>query len=99
MFSAEDTGRLTAWIAADVDPAITAVEVSRMAGGHSSGAWRVDASGDGTRLDLVLKAPEEPSVVYGRDAVREARILDALGRAGAPVPPVVAIDDGARTIG
>jgi aminoglycoside phosphotransferase (APT) family kinase protein len=38
-------------------------------------------------------------VVYRRDAAREARILAALHRAGAPVPAVVGIDAEGRAIG
>jgi aminoglycoside phosphotransferase (APT) family kinase protein len=41
---------------------------------------------------LVLEAPLLPSVVFRREAGREGRVLDALGRIGAAVPPVVAID-------
>jgi len=48
---------------------------------------------------MVLKAPETPSVVFRRDACREARILDAAERMGAPVPGIIAIDEGATAVG
>jgi aminoglycoside phosphotransferase (APT) family kinase protein len=48
---------------------------------------------------MVLKAPRQPSVVHALDPCREARVLDALGRAGAPVPAVLARDDGTRAMG
>src|SRR5438876_4451851 len=99
MFSPDDAARLATWMADEVDPSGTAVEVRRLGGGHSSGAWRLDVSRGGAVVPLVLKAPDVPSVVHRRDAVREARILDALGRMGAPVPAIVAVDDGTRAIG
>ena len=88
-----DTEGLVAWLAAAVDPSISSATVTKLAGGHSSGAWRVDVSGHDLP-PLVLKAPAGDSVVFRRDAAREARILDAAGRAGAPVPAVVAVDAG-----
>jgi aminoglycoside phosphotransferase (APT) family kinase protein len=94
-----DGSRITAWLAEVVDPSVSSVTITRLPGGHSSGAWRVDAAGRGDTLRMVLKAPETPSVVHGRDACREARILDALARLGAPVPAVVAVDTGTRAVG
>ena len=82
-----DPGRLATWLSRALDQTISTVSISKLAGGHSSGAWRLDlATGP-----LVLKAPEMPSVVYRRDACREARILGALGRQAAPVPTVVVV--------
>ncbi len=48
---------------------------------------------------MVLKAPGEPSVVYRRSAVREAQVMAGLQAAGAPVPEILAIDDGAGALG
>jgi aminoglycoside phosphotransferase (APT) family kinase protein len=98
MFSAE-ADALTTWLADAVDPSVTSVELEKMAGGHSSGAWRLEVRSDAGTVPMVLKAPELPSVVHRRDAGREGRILDALGRMGAPVPAIVAIDDGTRALG
>jgi aminoglycoside phosphotransferase (APT) family kinase protein len=94
-----DADRVAAWLVEVVDPSLSSVTISRLAGGYSSGAWRLDVVGRGDRVALVLKAPGEPSMVYRRDACREARIMDAVGRMGAPVPAVVAIDAGARATG
>jgi len=76
-----------------------AVDVHRLGGGHSSGAWRIDAMTGGGPRSMVLKAPSEPSVVYRRSAVREAQIMAGLQAAGAPVPEILAIDDGAGAVG
>jgi len=94
-----DADRLAAWLGEVVDPAISSVTISRLAGGHSSGAWRLDIIGRGDPVPMVLKAPDLPSVVYRRDVCREGRIIDALSRMGAPVPAVIAIDSGTRAIG
>jgi aminoglycoside phosphotransferase (APT) family kinase protein len=94
-----DADRLAAWLVEVVDPAISTVRISRLAGGHSSGAWRLDIIGRGDPEPMVLKAPDLPSIVYQRDACREASIIDALSRMGAPVPAVIAIDNGTRAIG
>jgi aminoglycoside phosphotransferase (APT) family kinase protein len=99
MFPDDADTRLAAWLAAEVDPSISAATSTRLEGGHSSGAWRIDVTAARPVGPLVLKAPEEPSVVYRRDACREARILDDLGRAGASVPPVVAIDPTGDVVG
>jgi aminoglycoside phosphotransferase (APT) family kinase protein len=98
-----DRGRLAAWIAGVVDRAVTDVVVTRLDGGHSSGAWRVDTvdteNDGGEAHRMVLKAPSLPSVVFRRDACAEARIVDALARAGAPVPAVLAVDDSGTVLG
>lgn len=91
--------RLTEWIAAEVEPTTSAVEITRLAGGHSSGAWRIDVVAEQHVAPLLLKAPGEPSPVHLRDAIREARILRDARAAGAPVPTVHAIDDGGRSVG
>src|SRR5688500_18007024 len=99
MFTEAVDERLTSWLSAELDTSITAVTLTRLAGGHSSGAWRVDVTSDSAVGPFVLKAPEEPSVVYRRDACREGRIIDQLARSGAPVPPVVAIDASGEVVG
>lgn len=99
MFIDDVDARLTSWLSAEVDPSIAAVTLTRLAGGHSSGAWRVDVTSDSPVGPFVLKAPEEPSVVYRRDACREGRIIDQLARSGALVPPVVAIDATGEVVG
>ncbi len=91
--------RLLAWLSEVLDPVVTALTVHRLAGGHSSGAWRIDATTAAGPRRMVLKAPTEPSIVYAQDAVREARILDAVHRLGGPVPTVLAVDDGSGALG
>jgi aminoglycoside phosphotransferase (APT) family kinase protein len=89
-----DADRIATWLAEVLGTASASATISKLDGGHSAGVWRVETStGDGA-ASMVLKAPGEPSVVYQRDACREARILDAVGRLGVPVPSVIAIDDG-----
>jgi aminoglycoside phosphotransferase (APT) family kinase protein len=89
-----DTRRVAAWLGGVLGVAEGSATIRKLGGGYSAGVWRVEtSSGDGA-VSLMLKAPAEPSVVYRRDACREARILDAVGRLGVPVPAVVAVDDG-----
>lgn len=90
---------LQEWLAEVVDPTITALDVHRLGGGHSSGAWRIDAVTGGGPRAMVLKAPGEPSVVYRRSAVREGQVMAGLQAAGAPVPEILAIDDGTGALG
>jgi aminoglycoside phosphotransferase (APT) family kinase protein len=94
-----DPQRLRSWLAESFDPSVSSVTIQRLGGGHSSGAWRLDAAVADGRRSMVLKAPAEPSVVFQRDVCREARILDELNRAGAPVPAVFAMDTGTRAVG
>jgi len=90
---------LQEWLAEVADPSICSIDVHRLGGGHSSGAWRIDAMTGGGPRAMVLKAPGEPSVVYRRSAAREAHVMDGLHQAGAPVPEILAIDDGTGAIG
>jgi aminoglycoside phosphotransferase (APT) family kinase protein len=94
-----DTESLRAWLAESFDASVSSVTAQRLGGGHSSGAWRLDVSVAGDLRSMVLKAPAEPSVVFQRDVCREARIMDELHRAGAPVPAVLAIDTGTAAVG
>jgi aminoglycoside phosphotransferase (APT) family kinase protein len=90
---------LATWLASEVDQSVQSVRLTRFGGGHSGGAWRVDikaSEGEGT--PLVLKAPEQPSVIFQQDAVREGRILAALSDMGAPVPAVVGIDSSSSVL-
>jgi aminoglycoside phosphotransferase (APT) family kinase protein len=96
--TAPDAERMLEWIADVVDPSVTSVTIGRMDGGHSSGAWRIDALGAGGSLPMVLKAPEMPSVVHKRDACREASIMAAAAQLGAPVAAVIAIDGEGRAL-
>src|SRR5262245_1140768 len=92
-----DERLLAAWLGASLDPAPSSVTASRLPGGHSSGVWRVEAVTGGGVVPMILKAPDEPSVVYRRDACREARILAAVPGMGRPVPGLRAGDTGEAT--
>jgi aminoglycoside phosphotransferase (APT) family kinase protein len=94
-----DAGALASWLSEALGAPVAVGGVRRLAGGHSSGAWLVDASVNGAPRPLVLKAPRPPSLVYRFDAIREAHIAAALAKLGAPVPHVVAIDVGTRAAG
>jgi aminoglycoside phosphotransferase (APT) family kinase protein len=96
MTAGTDEAVLAAWLAETVDPAISSASVTRLDGGHSSGAWRVVVVIGDVSRPVVLKAPSQPSVVFRQNPAREARIIDAVGRMGAPVPQVFAVDDGTR---
>ena len=54
---------LQEWLAEVVDPTITAIDVHRLGGGHSSAAWGVAAGAGGGPRSMMLKAPGAPSVV------------------------------------
>jgi aminoglycoside phosphotransferase (APT) family kinase protein len=92
-----DAKRIAAWLAAEVNPAVSSVTLRKLPGGHSNGVWRIDAVAAGGDVAMILKAPAEPNVVHQRDACREARILAAVGALGAPVPSVLALDPGTAT--
>lgn len=93
-----DDARLTDWLTDALGGPVGPLRSTRLTGGHSGGAWRIDTVVDGAPRHLVLKAPGAQTLVFGRDVGREARILAAAGRVGAPVPEVVAIDaDGTAT--
>jgi aminoglycoside phosphotransferase (APT) family kinase protein len=96
---APDPHILRDWLTATLGRPVHDVAVELLPAGYANGAWRLEAhTGDGIRR-MVLKAPRQPSVVHALDPCREARVLEALGRAGAPVPAVLARDDGSRAMG
>jgi hypothetical protein len=94
-----DATALASWLGEALGARVTFAGVRRLAGGHSSGGWLLDASVDGAPRRFVLKAPGSPSLVHRRDPVREAHLMAALARLGAPVPRVVAVDHGTRAAG
>ena len=98
-----DPNVLQGWLSDAIGQPIERVELELLPQGHANGAWRIVATigtgpAESTRR-LVLKAPRQPSIVHDLDPCREARVVDALGRAGAPVPSVVAIDQGTQAVG
>ena len=94
-----DPDVLQGWLSDAIGQPIARVELELLPQGHANGAWRIVAdTPDGPRR-MVLKAPRVPSIVHALDPCREARVVDALGRAGAPTPEVVAIDAGTTAVG
>ncbi len=94
-----DRDRIAAWLSEVFTAATTVDGINKLDGGHSSGAWRLSLSVDGVPRSVVLKAPGFPSVVHGRDAGQEARIVRALHEQKVPVPEILAIDHGATVVG
>ncbi len=94
-----DTERLRTWLRAAVEPSLIAVDATRIGGGNSSGAWRLDLATPTSACAVALKAPNDGGLVYACDAAREARILAAAGKSGAPVPRVLAIDASGEILG
>lgn len=91
--------RLAAWLGDALGAPVTSLVVDRLTGGHSGGAWRIDAEAASVTYRMVLKMPGADTLVFGRDLAREARILAAGHAGGAPVPAVVAIDGDGSTLG
>jgi len=96
---APDPEVLRGWLADSLGRRVERVAVERFPAGYANGAWRLDVETAGTVQRMVLKAPRVPSVVYQLDQCREARLMATLGRVGAPLPAVLAIDEGTRAVG
>jgi aminoglycoside phosphotransferase (APT) family kinase protein len=94
-----DPDALQSWLGDVLGAPLAHLDVELLPQGHANGAWRIVADTvDGPRR-MVLKAPRDPSIVHQLDPCREARVVDALARAGAPVPRVVAIDPTTNAVG
>jgi aminoglycoside phosphotransferase (APT) family kinase protein len=96
---APDPEILRDWLAEALGVPVRQVDAELLPAGYANGAWRLEAETDSTVARMVLKAPRVPSVVHALDPCREARVVDAVGRAGGPVPAVLARDDGVRVMG
>jgi aminoglycoside phosphotransferase (APT) family kinase protein len=96
---APDADVLRDWLGDTLGCTVTRVEVEQLPGGYANGAWRLDVVVADDVKRMVLKAPRSPSVVYRLDPCREPRVVAGLGRLGAPVPAVLAIDTGTRVMG
>jgi aminoglycoside phosphotransferase (APT) family kinase protein len=96
---APDPERLRAWLSEELDRLVARVGVELLPTGYANGAWRLDVELPEGHECMVLKAPRTPSIVHDLHPTREAKVVRALGRAGAPVPAVVAVDEGSRAVG
>jgi aminoglycoside phosphotransferase (APT) family kinase protein len=94
-----DLSRLATWLGEALGAPVASIAATRLAGGHSGGAWRIDAEVAGAPRRLVLKAPGADTLVFRRDVGREAGILAAGHDGGAPLPAVVAVDGDGRELG
>ena len=94
-----DTDRLSTWLRRTLEPGLRSVEASRIGGGNSSGAWRLELISATNSRTVVLKVPNDGGLVHDCDAAREGRVLDAARRVGAPVPEVLAIDESGEALG
>jgi aminoglycoside phosphotransferase (APT) family kinase protein len=96
---APDPEVLRAWLSDVMATPVRDVQVELLPAGYANGAWKLRVATDDGLQRMVLKAPRVPSVVHALDPCREARVVGAVGRAGGPVPAVIARDDGTRVMG
>jgi aminoglycoside phosphotransferase (APT) family kinase protein len=96
---APDPESLRGWLAAELGRPVRCVDAELLPAGYANGAWRLEVETDAGVQRMVLKAPRQPSVVHALDPCREARVVDAVDRAGGPVPAVLARDDSTRVMG
>lgn len=94
-----DLKSLADWLSDEMQAEVSIDDIRKLDGGHSSGAWRLDATVGADSRSLVLKAPGFPSVVHGRDAGQEGRIVQILHEQGVPTPSILAIDRTAKVVG
>jgi aminoglycoside phosphotransferase (APT) family kinase protein len=80
--------------------AVAVSEVAPFGDGHSGFTYRVVVSLDGERAQRVLRlSPPGARIAGPADIGRQGRIMDAIGRAGLPAPPVIATDSAPRVDG
>lgn len=92
------TDALARWASGHLRAA-DAVEVAlhrKPRSGQSNETVPFTATWPGGRLDGVARVQPERPMFLDADVRREARVLDALGAAGLPVPRVLGVVDGAR---
>ena len=90
-----DVSRFRDWLAAATGEAAE-VSVSPIRGGGSCEMFRVDRLGQSW---VVRRAPLAAVSDTAHQVVREARIMEALGAAGVPVPTVLARSDDPTILG
>jgi aminoglycoside phosphotransferase (APT) family kinase protein len=80
--------------------AVTVAEVAPFGDGHSGFTYRLVVSLDDERAEGVLRlSPPGARIAGPADVGRQGRIMDAVGRAGLPAPPVIATDSAPRVDG
>jgi aminoglycoside phosphotransferase (APT) family kinase protein len=90
-----DLKRFRDWLA-EVTGQATEVSVTPMRGGGSCEMFRVDRGGQAW---VVRRAPLAAVSDTAHQVIREARIMEALGTAGLPVPSVLASSDDPAILG
>ncbi len=95
--SPADASALETWLAPRVGSPIRAVHVHVMSGGHSRRMLDVRVETDQGVLPFVVRV--EQGGVFGTEGGSEARIMDALGRAGVPVAPVRWVEETGKVLG
>ena len=91
-----DEAALEAWMRGHVAGFRGPVRVSQFRGGQSNPTYRIDTAGQA----FVLRRKPPGKLLPGAHAIdREYRVLEALGRAGFPVPLVHALCEDAGVIG
>jgi aminoglycoside phosphotransferase (APT) family kinase protein len=80
--------------------AVAVSEVAPFGDGHSGFTYRLVVSLDGERAERVLRlSPPGARIAGPADVGRQGRIMEAIGRAGLPAPPVIAADSAPRVDG
>ncbi|MDB5452325.1 MAG: aminoglycoside phosphotransferase [Caulobacteraceae bacterium] len=91
-----DTHRLAAWMAANVDGFAGPLQLERFQGGQSNPTFKVVTPGQ----TYVLRKKPAGELLKGAHAVdREARVIQALGQTGFPVPKLYGLCVDATVIG
>lgn len=97
MNGSDNQQKVFAPLAARLFPDASLTAVQRLTGGVSADVYRLDLSSpDGSGKSVVVRIHGAKS--YALDAAREFRLLDALRRAGIPVPEPLSLDDSRSVI-
>ena len=84
-----DRGRVTAWMARNVESAVPPFRFDPIPGGNSNLTYRVRGA-DGAEFAL-RRPPLGHALATAHDVAREFRIISALGGTGVPVPPALGL--------
>jgi aminoglycoside phosphotransferase (APT) family kinase protein len=93
-------GDLEGVLAGQGHHAVSVSEVAPFGDGHSGFTYRLVVALDGERAERILRlSPPGARIAGPADIGRQGRIMDAIGRAGLPAPPVIAADSAPRIDG